>query len=68
VRFAGAGRAEEADVGGLVDPGQLREVLDQRPLGARLGSEIEVFKRLRRREARGADPLPRAGRLARHAT
>jgi hypothetical protein len=26
VRLAGAGRAEEADVGGLLDPGELGEV------------------------------------------
>src|SRR5215210_8201915 len=46
VRLAGARRPEEADVGVLGDPGQLREVEDEWLLGAGLGGEIEVFERL----------------------
>ncbi len=65
VRLAGAGRPEKADVGGFVDPGQLREVVDQRPFGGGLGGEVEVFERLGRREAGGADALAGAGGLAR---
>ena len=51
VGFAGAGWADEADVGVLFDPGELREVHDQRPLGGGLGGEVEVLERLVRGEA-----------------
>src|SRR5829696_9750921 len=63
--LAGAGRAEEADVGGLLDPGELREVADQWAFGAGLGGEVEVLQRLGRREAGGADALAGTGGLAR---
>jgi hypothetical protein len=55
--FAGAGRAEEADVGVLLDPGQLRQVGDERALGGRLGLPVEVLERLAGRELRRADAL-----------
>jgi hypothetical protein len=64
VGLAGAGRAEEADVGGFLDPGQLREMLDQWTFGAGLGGEVEVFQRLGRRERGVADALARPGGLA----
>jgi hypothetical protein len=41
----------------LVYPGELGEVLDQRPLGGRLGGEVEVLKALRSREGGVADPV-----------
>ena len=44
MRLAGAGRAEEADVAVLGDPGELREVQDQRLLGAGLRGEVEVLE------------------------
>jgi hypothetical protein len=65
VGVAGAGRAEEADVAVLGDPGELREVEDQRFFGARLGSEVEVFECLVGGEGGVADPLPGAGGVAR---
>ena len=63
--LAGAGRADQADVGVLVDPGELREVQDQRLLGARLGGEVEVLERLVRREGGVADAVAGAGGVAR---
>jgi hypothetical protein len=42
----------------------LREVHDQRPLGAGLGREVEVLERLGCREAGGPDAGARAGGLA----
>jgi hypothetical protein len=65
MRFPGAGRADQADIGGLLDPGELREVADQRSFGAGLGGEVEVLERLGGGEAGGADALARAGGLAR---
>jgi hypothetical protein len=61
----GAGRAEEADVAVLGDPGQLREVQDQRLLGAGLGAEVEVLQGLVGREGGVADALPGARGIAR---
>ena len=63
--LAGAGRPEEADVGVFGDPGQLREVQDQRAFGAGLGGEVEVLKRLVGGEGGVTDPLARAGGVAR---
>ena len=63
--LAGAGRPDQADVGGLVDPGELGEVQDERAFGAGLGGEVEVLERLGGGEAGGADALAGAGGLAR---
>ena len=65
VRLAGAGRAEEADVAVLGDPGELGEVQDQRAFGAGLGGEVEVLERLVGGEGGVADALARAGGVAR---
>lgn len=43
--LAGAGQAELANVGVLLDPGQLREMHDQRPLRGGLRGEVEVIER-----------------------
>ena len=51
VCLAGAGRPEEADVAVLGDPGELREVQDERLLGAGLGAEVEVLQGLVGRNA-----------------
>ena len=64
VCLAGPGRAEEADVAVLGDPGELREVQDQRPLGAGLGGEVEVLERLVGGEGGVADALAGAGGVA----
>jgi hypothetical protein len=56
---------EEADVAVLGDPRELREVQDQRLLGARLRGEIEVLQRLVRRERGVANTLAGAGGVAR---
>src|SRR6266542_5020420 len=50
VRLAGAGRSEEADVGALLDPGELGEVEYERFLRARLRAPVEILERLQRRE------------------
>src|SRR5207253_3105614 len=50
VRLAGAGRPEEADVGALLDPGELGEMQHERALGGRLGAPVEVLERLQRGE------------------
>ncbi len=65
VRLAGAGRAEEADVGALLDPGQLRQVQHERPLRRRLRAPVEVLERLQRREGGVADARAGAGGVAR---
>jgi hypothetical protein len=57
--------SEEADVAVLGDPGELREVQDQRLLGARLGGEVEVLEGLVRGERGVADALAGAGGVAR---
>jgi hypothetical protein len=44
VGLAGAGRAEEADVAVLLDPGQLGEVQHERPLRRRLRAPVEVLE------------------------
>jgi hypothetical protein len=59
--LAGAGRPEEADVGVLGDPGELREVQDHRLLGAGLRGEVEVLEGFVRGERGVADALARAG-------
>ena len=64
VGLARAGRADEADVGGLLDPRELGQVQDQRPFSAGLGGEIEVFEHLGGGEAGVADALASAGGLA----
>jgi hypothetical protein len=64
VCLAGARRAEEADVAVLVDPGELREVQDQRLLGAGLGGEVEVLQRLVGGERGVADALAGPGGIA----
>jgi hypothetical protein len=48
----------------LGDPGQLREVQQQRLLGRGLGGEVEVLQGLVRRERGVPDPLARAGGVA----
>src|SRR5215210_4190020 len=63
MRLAGAGRANQAEVGRFLDPGELREVADQRAFGAGLGGEVEVLKRFRGREAGSPDALSGAGRF-----
>jgi len=47
-----------------VDPGELREVQDERLLSGRLGGEVEVFERLVGREGGVADAVARAGCVA----
>jgi hypothetical protein len=64
VRFAGAGRAEEADVGALLDPGELGEVEHERLLGARLRAPVEIVQALQRREGGVPDAHPGAGGVA----
>src|SRR5205823_12905203 len=64
VALAGAGWAEEADVAALLDPGELREVEQERLLGARLRGPVEVFERLDRREAGRAHAHAGAGGVA----
>ena len=64
VALAGAGRADQADVGVLLDPCELREVHHQRSLGGRLGGEVEVLQGLVCREAGGAGAGPGAGGFA----
>jgi hypothetical protein len=49
----------------FVDPRELREVQQQRPLGRRLGGEVEVLERLVGGERGVPDPLARAGGVAR---
>jgi hypothetical protein len=46
-----ASAADQANVGVLLDPCELREVHRQRPLGGRLGGEVEVLQRLVRGKA-----------------
>jgi hypothetical protein len=58
------GGSEEADVAVLGDPGELREVQDQRLLGAGLRGEVEVLQGLVRRERGVADALAGAGGVA----
>jgi hypothetical protein len=65
VRFAGAGWAEEADVRLLLDPGQLREVHDERLLRGRLRCPVEVLKCLQGGEGGVADAHAGAGGVAR---
>jgi hypothetical protein len=65
VALAGAGRAEEADVGALFDPGELGEVEHERSLGRGLRGPVEVLERLDRREGGVADPHPRTGGVTR---
>ncbi len=62
--FAGAGRAEEADVHVLLGPGQLGEVQDQRLLRRGLGGEVEVLKALVRGERGVPDPVAGPGGVA----
>ena len=62
--LAGAGRPEEADVGPLGDPAQLREVQDERPFGRGLGRPVEVLERLQGGEGGGADAGSRTGGVA----
>jgi hypothetical protein len=64
MRFPGARRAKEADVGGLGDPRELRQVLHQRPLGRGLGGPVEVLERLQSGESGRADALARARGIA----
>jgi len=64
VGLAGAGRAEEADIRPLLDPGELRQVQDERALGRGLRAPVEVLERFQRREGGVADPHPRAGGVA----
>jgi hypothetical protein len=63
--FCRSGRADQTDVGVLCDPGELREVQQQRLLRGGLGAEVEVLHGLVRGEAGVADPLARAGGVAR---
>jgi hypothetical protein len=65
VTFAGAGRPEKADVGVLLDPGELGQVHHERALGGRLRRPVEVLERLARRELRRAHARARAGGIAR---
>jgi hypothetical protein len=58
------GGADQAHVGVLLDPRQLRQVHHQRPLSGGLGGEVEVLQRLVRREPRGPGAGPGAGRFA----
>jgi hypothetical protein len=62
--FAGAGRSEEADVGLLLDPGELGEVEQERLLGRGLGRPVEVLQRLQGGEAGVADAHARTGGVA----
>jgi hypothetical protein len=48
----------------LLNPGQLRQVGDERALGCWLGGPVEVLERLARREGGVADPLSGAGGVA----
>ena len=64
VALAGPGRAEEAHVAVLVGPRELREVQDQGLLGAGLGGEVEVLKRLVGRQRGVTDALAGAGSVA----
>jgi len=59
VCLAGPGRAEEADVCALLDPGELGEVQDERALRGGLRAPVEVLERLQGREAGVADARPR---------
>jgi hypothetical protein len=65
VGFAGAGWAEEADVGAFLDPGQLRQVHDERLLGRGLRRPVEIVERLQGGKAGVADAHARAGGVAR---
>jgi hypothetical protein len=58
-------RPDEADVGRLLDPGELGEVQDQRAFGAGLGGEVEVLQRLGGGEGGVSDALAGARGLAR---
>jgi hypothetical protein len=58
------GWPEEADVGPLLDPGQLRQVQDERSLGRGLGRPVEVLEALQRREGGVTDPHPRTRGVA----
>jgi len=58
------GRAEEADVAALLDPGELREVHDERLLRRRLGCPVEVVERFQGGEGGVADPRAGAGGVA----
>jgi hypothetical protein len=65
VGFAGARWAEEADVGTLLDPGELGEVQNERLRGARLGgpvkaSSVFIAGRLATRTRMGAPDASRA--------
>src|SRR6266700_3220980 len=80
VRLAGAGRAEEADVGVLLDPGEPGEVEHERLLGGGLRAPVEVLERFQRggswrggsasvhRRRRGRRPRLRAGSRGRART
>jgi hypothetical protein len=56
--------AEEADVGALVDPGQLRQVQHQRLLRSRLRRPVKVVERLQGGETGVADAHPCTGGVA----
>jgi hypothetical protein len=64
VSLAGARRTEEADVGVLLDPGQLGQVQHERALGVGLRRPVEVLECLQRGEAGVADAHPGAGGVA----
>src|SRR5207244_1261700 len=64
VGLTGAGWAEETDVGALLDPGELRQVQDERLLRRRLRRPVEVVERLQRREGGVADAHAGAGGAA----
>jgi hypothetical protein len=65
VGFAGAGRAEQDHVLARVQEVELAEVLDDRLLDRALEGEVELLKRLARREARGLDAALAAVAVAR---
>ncbi len=65
VQIAKPRRPDQADVGGFRDPGELREVEDERLLGGRLGGEVEVVERLVGRKRGVSDALAGAGGVAR---
>jgi hypothetical protein len=64
VRLAGAGWAEEADVGALFDPGELCQVQHERLLGRGLGGPVEVVERLQGGEGGVTDAHAGAGGVA----
>ncbi len=48
----------------LLDPGELAQVQDERPLGRGLGAPVEILEALQRRQAGGADAIASARGIA----